>query len=172
VLITNGEFVAFHGPDPTMIRVGEKHAGTVRFSNCAFWGPCNRNAVVDGYGTVGFSDCSFMQWGHKVGKTDGSKPDVPSLDILGGSVLIRGCEFMDDKPQVHLGTRVERAIVTDNLIAGKQRIIKDLRGKAVVKHNLTTPNTNEWRMRMKETPGYRASRFKHDPKKEKSGEKK
>ncbi len=161
ILITNGEFVSFHGPDPTMIRVTASHSGTVRFSNCAFWGPCNRNAVVDGHGTVGFSDCSFMQWGRKVGSGEGSAPDVPSIDARGGSILVRGCEFMEDKPQIRLGRGVERAIITDNLLAGKQRISKKLKGKAVVKHNVTTPNTQSWRREMQHTPGYRASLFKN-----------
>lgn len=173
VLITNGEFVSFHGPDPTMVRVEAKHSGTIRFNNCAFWGPCNRNAVIDGTGTVGFSDCTFMHWGHKVGSGDGSAPDVPSIDARGGSVLVRGCEFMEDKPQIYLGPRVERAVITDNLIAGKQRIKKDLKGKAVVKHNVTTPNTKSWRDDMQHTPGYRASIFKiRHPKPEKAGDKK
>jgi len=42
LLISNGEFVSFHGPDPTMVRVEESNSGSVRFVNCAFWGPCNQ----------------------------------------------------------------------------------------------------------------------------------
>ena len=44
LLITNGEFVSFHGPDPTMVEVTATHTGAVRFVNCAFWGPCNQIA--------------------------------------------------------------------------------------------------------------------------------
>jgi hypothetical protein len=61
LLITNGEFVSFHGPDPTMIEVSENNEGSVRFVNCAFWGPCNQIAKLAGRGTVGFSDCTFTQ---------------------------------------------------------------------------------------------------------------
>ena len=32
LLITNGEFVSFHGPDPTMVRVSETNRGAIRFS--------------------------------------------------------------------------------------------------------------------------------------------
>ena len=39
LLITNGEFTSFHGPDPTMVRVAETNSGVARFVNCAFWGP-------------------------------------------------------------------------------------------------------------------------------------
>ena len=64
LLISNGEFVSFHGPDPTMVRVESANFGSVRFVNCAFWGPCNQIAKVSGHGTVGFSDCTFVQWDH------------------------------------------------------------------------------------------------------------
>ena len=39
----------------------------MRFVNCAFWGPCNQIARIAGTGTVGFSDCTFVQWGGKEG---------------------------------------------------------------------------------------------------------
>lgn len=42
ILITNGEFVSFHGPDPTMVEVTANHTGSVRFVNCAFWGRATR----------------------------------------------------------------------------------------------------------------------------------
>ena len=132
ILITNGEFVSFHGPDPTMIRVEKSHSGTIRFNNCAFWGPCNRNVVVDGKGTVGFSDCTFVQWGHQ-------REGCPSIDAQGGSILVRGCEFKEDKLQVVLGKGVERAIITDNLITGKKRIDNDARGTVIIAHNAETP---------------------------------
>lgn len=128
ILITNGEFVSFNGPDPTMVRVEKTHAGAVRFSNCAFWGPCNRNAVIDGKGTVGFSDCTFVEWGHK-GEV------VHSIEALGGSLLVRGCEFREDKPQVWLKEGVERAVITDNLIRGEARIKNEARGIVVVEDN-------------------------------------
>ena len=65
ILITNGEFVSFQGPDPTMVVVSPANSGSVRFVNCAFWGPCNQIARIAGRGTVGFSDCTFMQWDGK-----------------------------------------------------------------------------------------------------------
>jgi hypothetical protein len=37
LLISNGEFVSFHGPDPTMVRVEAANSGSVRLVNCAFW---------------------------------------------------------------------------------------------------------------------------------------
>jgi hypothetical protein len=47
ILITNGEFVSFHGPDPTMVAVSPSNSGSVRFVNSAFWGPCNQIARIE-----------------------------------------------------------------------------------------------------------------------------
>ena len=112
ILITNGEFVSFHGPDPTMVAVGQANSGSVRFVNCAFWGPCNQIARIAGRGTVGFSDCTFMQW-------DGKNEGRAALQVQSGSVVIRGCEFQEDKPQIELGEKVHRAVISDNLIKGQ-----------------------------------------------------
>jgi len=132
LLITNGEFVSFHGPDPTMVRVTEKHAGTVRFVNCAFWGPCSRIAVIEGKGTVGFSDCTFTQWGHR-------EAGMPAIDAQSGTVLVRGCEFKEDKLQVRLGRDVTRGLITENVFAGRKRIENRARGRTIIKHNLEAP---------------------------------
>ncbi len=128
LLITNGEFVAYHGPDPTMVRVGAGNMGSMRFVNSAFWGSCNRIATIAGTGTVGFSDCTFVQW-------DGRNEGRAAIEVEGGSVLVRGCEFQEDKPQVSLGPAVRRAVITGNLISGRLRVQDQTAGKAVVKDN-------------------------------------
>ena len=128
LLITNGEFVSFHGPDPTMVRVGANNAGSVRFVNSAFWGPCNQVARIAGTGTVGFSDCTFVQW-------DRSNEGRPAVQVASGSVVVRGCEFQEDKPQVSLGPAVRRAVITDNLISGSLRVQDRTAGKAIVRDN-------------------------------------
>lgn len=131
LLITNGEFVSFHGPEPTMVRVGEKNRGSVRFSNCAFWGPCRQIAVLDGAGTVGFGDCTFVQWGFKDREAEESdlrrrnqkeRVVTPALRQLGGNLIVRGCEFQDDMPQILIGEKAKKAVVTGNLIRGLERI--------------------------------------------------
>lgn len=130
ILITNGEFVSFNGPDPTMIRVTGTNEGSVRFSNCAFWGPCNRIAVVDGSGTVGFSDCTFVQWDHR-------EQETHAVEASGGSLMVRGCEFQEDKKQVYLGANVQRAIVTENLFNGPERVTNECAGNAVIANNVS-----------------------------------
>ena len=161
LLITNGEFVSFHGPDPTMIRVEETHSGTVRFVNCAFWGPARRNAVIDGVGTVGFSDCTFMQWGYEEVGDKYRHVDLPSIEVKGGSVIIRGNEFLDNKRQIELGPAVERAIITGNLVNGEVRISSEApRGRAIIKDNLGTPTDREFERDVRKRRDFRANRLR------------
>ena len=130
VLITNGEFVSFHGPDPTMVDVKGSNTGSVRFVNCAFWGPCHQIAKVAGRGTVGFSDCTFVQW-------DAKKEGRPAIQAAGGSVMVRGCEFREAKAHIELGEGVRRAVITDNLLAGPARITNRSQGRAQVVNNVS-----------------------------------
>ena len=131
LLITNGEFVSFHGPDPTMIAVGPANRGSVRFANCAFWGPCNQIAKIEGRGTVGFSDCTFTQWGGK----DGSRP---AIQAQSGTVLIRGCEFRQNRPQIDLGKEVARAVIAENVFTGPQRINNQSKGNVQIGLNVSS----------------------------------
>jgi hypothetical protein len=126
LLITNGEFVSFHGPDPTMVVVEQTNTGTVRFVNCAFWGPCNQIARIAGTGTVGFGDCTFVQW-------DKAKEARAALQVTGGTVLVRGCEFQEDKPHIRLDEGVRRAVISDNLYPGKPHVTSASKGRVVIR---------------------------------------
>ena len=46
-----------------------------------------------GTGTVGFSDCTFVQW-------DSKNEGRHAIQAAAGTVLVRGCEFRQDKPQI------------------------------------------------------------------------
>ncbi len=129
LLITNGEFVSFHGPDPTMIEVKETNKGSVRFVNCAYWGPCNQIARIAGDGTVGFSDCTFVQWG-------GKERDRAAIQAQAGTLLVRGCEFRQDRLQIELGEGVTRAIIAENVFAGPERIDNQSQGKVQIGLNV------------------------------------
>ena len=128
LLITNGEFVSFRGQEPIQVIVGPKHSGSVRFVNCAFWGPNKQIARVDGTGTVGFSDCTFMQW-------DKDREGRPAIEALGGTVIVRGCEFRGGRKQVSIGPNVRRAVVTGNVVNGPQQITNESQGKVVISDN-------------------------------------
>jgi hypothetical protein len=132
LLITNGEFVAFRGPDPTMIVIDESNRGSVRFVNCAFWGPCHQIARIAGRGTVGFSDCTFCQW-------DAGDEGRSAIQVSSGTVLIRGCEFQQDKPQIAVGPEVHCGVVTGNVFRGPARIRDDSEGAVVVSANAEGP---------------------------------
>lgn len=114
LLIANGEFTSFHGNDPTMVEVLSSNKGVVRISNSAFWGPCNQISKIAGTGTVGFSDCTFVQWG-KGG-------DRAAIQASSGSVLISGCEFLQHKQHISLGEGVVRAVISGNLFSGPAQI--------------------------------------------------
>jgi hypothetical protein len=128
LLISNGEFVSFHGPDPTMVRVEATNRGSVRFVNCAFWGPCNQIAKIAGRGTTGFSDCTFVQW-------DPRKEGRSALQVAEGTVLVRGCEFRENKPQIELGPGVRRAVITENVMSGSLRVANQAGAKAIIANN-------------------------------------
>jgi hypothetical protein len=128
LLISNGEFVSFHGPDPTMIKVENGNAGAVRFVNCAFWGPCHQIAKIAGKGTVGFSDCTFVQWDQK-------KEGRHAIQATSGALLVRGCEFHENKPQIELGEGVKRAVISDNIFTGEARVVNRSKGKVIISDN-------------------------------------
>jgi len=128
LLISNGEFTSFHGPDPTMVQVGTDNTGTVRFQNCAFWGPCNQIAKIAGRGTVGFSDCTFVQW-------DRNREGRHAIQAESGNLIVNGCEFQEDKPQVELGEKVRRATISANIITGPLRITNHSQHKVVISNN-------------------------------------
>ena len=128
ILITNGEFTSFHGPDPTMVQVEKTHTGSVRFVNCAFWGPCNQIARIEGNGTVGFSDCTFVQW-------DRARDGRSAIRAQGGTLLVRGCEFHENKSQIELGPGVRRAVITGNILTGAARITNGSKGTVKIGDN-------------------------------------
>jgi hypothetical protein len=132
LLITNGEFVSFHGPDPTMLEVAPTHAGSVRLVNCAFWGPCQQIARVAGKGTVGFSDCTFVEW-------DRGRDGRAALQIDDGTVLVQGCEFRQAKALIALAAAVRRAVITGNVFSGPAQIANASQGSVQIGLNAESP---------------------------------
>ena len=114
LLITNGEFVADRGDDPTTVLVGPENKGALRFSNSSFWGRCNQVAKIAGHGVVAFTDCTFDEWAHT--------NDRAAIQVASGSLLVRGCDFRQNSPHVALAEGVERAVITANLFTGPTKI--------------------------------------------------
>jgi Pectate lyase superfamily protein len=114
LLITNGEFTSFQGDDPTIVEVLGSNKGVVRVGNSAFWGPCNQIAKIAGSGTVGFSECTFVQWGKQPGRA--------AIQATGGNLLVQGCEFRQDKPHIALSEAIGSGVIVGNLFAGAAQI--------------------------------------------------
>jgi hypothetical protein len=128
LLITGGQFVAFTGKDPVEVRISETCNGSVRFVNCAFWGPALHNAVLKGTGFTSFSDCYFSSW-----KKD--TPDSPLVVAETGRVQISNSTFATSQPSVRLGSNVRHAIVQANNGADGVRVIDQTGGKAIIANN-------------------------------------
>jgi hypothetical protein len=64
---------------------------------------------------VGFSDCTFVEWG-------GKQRDRPALQVDSGSLIVSGCEFRKALKHIVLGPNVERAVITGNLFDGPAHI--------------------------------------------------
>jgi hypothetical protein len=97
-----------------MVEVRSTNSGVVRITNSAFWGPCNQIAKIAGEGTVSFSDCTFVEWS--------KEGDRAAIQASSGSVLIRGCEFLQNKRHIALGASVRAAVVLGNLFNGPAKI--------------------------------------------------
>ncbi|MCD6507170.1 hypothetical protein J7M22_11200 [Candidatus Poribacteria bacterium] len=114
LLITNGEWVGGEGSD-AMIEVAEGNEGVIQLSNCSFWGPAERIALIAGRGVVTFSQCNFCQWDH-------SKRGYPAIEAVGGSLIVQGSTFWLDKAHLLLSGDLKSAIVNGNLFRGEPRI--------------------------------------------------
>ena len=55
--------------------------------------------------------------------------------VEGGTVLVRGCEFREDKPQIELGEGVRRAVISDNVFTGAARIASRSKGSVQIGNN-------------------------------------
>jgi hypothetical protein len=136
LLITNGEFVSYRGDNPTMVVVGPENFGTVRFVNCSFWGQNNQIARIAGTGSIGFSDCYFMNW-------DKNQENRAAIQAAGGRLIVRGCDFFPfsspEAPQIQLGPEVTQAVITGNIFQGPQKIINQSKGDVQIGLNSESP---------------------------------
>lgn len=142
ILFNNGGYALLDPPRSMMVRVHNRNRGTVRFSNCCFWGPTDRCALIEGedIGVVAFANCGFDEWpeNRNMPREEKSKRD-PCIAALGGTVFIRGCEFRDHKPQIYLGPELRGAIVSDNMMHWPVDIRNEMKQPALIHNNLGLP---------------------------------
>jgi hypothetical protein len=114
LLITNGEFVGGTGGRAIM-EVAASHTGVVQLSNCAFWGPCEVAAIIDGSGTTSLSQCNFV---NSVAKPTGAY----QVQARRGDLTVQACRFGVDGPAIQLGKDVATAVIVGNRFTGSKRI--------------------------------------------------
>ena len=142
LLITNGEFTAFHTPqwlphatnawESTQIVVGPDNKGPVKLVDCSFWGPCSQVAQVapGSTGSITFSACQFVQWDLQ------AKDGRAAVQIGGGSAVLIGNSFGDNKTQVEVGPGAKKVVVAANLWADGEMIVDNSGGKAAIEKGL------------------------------------
>jgi hypothetical protein len=126
LLVTNGEFVAMKGPEPTEIVTGKDFKGVLQLSNCAFWGPAHRVAHLQGPGTVTFNQCNFQNWSR----------EQPAILVDGGVVNISNSRFQKPFPHVFLSSNVKGAILMGNLVTGPFRVERKTEAKVEMMANV------------------------------------
>ncbi len=129
LLITNGEFVGSPACE-AVVKVAASNTGAVQLSNSSFWGPHHRIVLAEGKGTVSLFQCNFVQW-------DPAGKGLPAVEVLGGSLILQGSIFNQDKLQVRLGPEVKSAVVMGNQFRGKARIENQSRGEVQVLGNVS-----------------------------------
>ncbi len=129
LLITNGEFVTFSGENPTEIVTTDNFNGVIQLSNCSFWGPSFRNALIRGQGFVSFNQCNFVHWGK-------DSPETHALRIESGEVNISNSRFNQSKPAIYLGKDVESAVIMGNHFKEKAAIDNQSKGSVEIGLNV------------------------------------
>jgi len=127
LLITNGEFVGGEGAE-TMIEVRATHQGLAQFSNCSFWGPSKRVAMIDGPGMVSFNQCNFVNW----------EADAAAIEAMGGDLIVQSCKFTQPHRQIALGQAVKTAVIVGNRMAGELKIENNSKGDVQIGMNVVS----------------------------------
>jgi hypothetical protein len=85
--------------------------------------------MAEGKGTVSLSQCNFVQW-------DPQNRGLGAVEVRGGSLVLQGCLFDQDKPQVRLGPEVKSAVLMGNQFRGEIRIKNESKGQVEMLGNV------------------------------------
>lgn len=132
LLITNGEFVSFNGPNPTKVVVEEMNTGVVQFNNCSFWGPTDRIATIQGTGSVSFQQCNFRHWQESQAVPTQNQELIYAIDCKGGDLTVSACHFLRDAPDIKLGPEVQSAVICGNTFLGEMEIANESKGNVQI----------------------------------------
>eukprot|EP01084_Bolivina_argentea_P280852 480381_1 len=119
LLITNGEFTAFHNKDfapdstaiPAQLVVNKNNKGPVIMNGCSFWGPSNNIARLYGDSTTTFQGCQIVQWNRY-----NAKNDAAAVYMENGNLILDGNEFQQNGTQVECKTGVKKVIISNNIV--------------------------------------------------------
>lgn len=128
--ITNGQFasLAQDSENPTQVVISKTNVGSVRFTNCSFWGESINNVVSHGTGYTSLQNCYFSSWR----KTDNPTPLIEADD---GKLQIIGCTFATEQPSISLKPGVKHAIIMGNNGEKGVRIVNKIGKKAMITAN-------------------------------------
>lgn len=147
LLITNGQFNSHLAGRSTQITVEKDCEGSVRFTNCGFWGPVHHNVQVLGNSNVSFLNCYFSS--NHVSKD----PENPSWSIIAedGKLQVQNCTFdgtqTDEVKQwtyggekrrpesIWLKPGVKHAIITGNNGYNGISVRNEIGAKAIIRDN-------------------------------------
>lgn len=136
LLISNGQFVSMHGDIRTQVIVEKTCGGSVRFVDCAFWGPARQNVVSHSQSYVSLADCFFSSEGRQ------KNPGCALVEADSGKLQVRGCSFATDEPSILLRKGLRNAIVTGNNGARGVEIINEIGDKAILTDNEPAPTSS------------------------------
>lgn len=156
LLITNGQFNSHLAGLSTQIIVEKSCEGSVRFTNCGFWGPVKNNVLVLGNADVSFLNCYFSS------NHVSNDPDNPSWSIIAedGKLQIQNCTFdgtqTDEvKPWTYSGEKrrpeciwlkegTKHAIIIGNNGFNGVSIRNDIGNRAIMEHNELPVKSSEF----------------------------
>jgi hypothetical protein len=133
LLISNGQFVCMHGDVRTQVIVEKTCQGSVRFVDCAFWGPARQNVLSHSQSFVSLSDCYFSSEGRQ------KNPGFALVEADGGKLQVRGCSFGTDEPSIALRKGLRHAIITENNGVRGVEISSEIGNQAIISANELVP---------------------------------
>ncbi len=145
--ITNGEFNSHLVGSSTQVVVEKGCEGSIRFSNCGFWGPAVHSAVIEGNSYVSFQNCYFSS---NYIAPENASPNY-AIVAANGKLQVDACTFdgaqTDETAQwtykgakkrpasILLEKSVRHAIITGNNGFGGVRVVNRIGSRAIINNN-------------------------------------
>jgi hypothetical protein len=124
------------------IEINETNTGSVKLTNCGFWGVSRTGSCVinRGKGTLFLNSCHFCAWDDERFRPGFVwDPKVPFVDNLDGSLIMNSCSFQDEgnTPDAHIRIgKNAKATVIGNLCEETELRIDNQSAQAQIVGNL------------------------------------